>query len=115
MKTKIFSLFLISIFAFGAAFADGNEKTATSQSKAVGTYIMKHIDYPGFAIENDIEAEVRVSFTVNKDGSVNVIQANCVNKELLKYFLDKMENIKFSPDLAENGKVYNFKYKFELL
>ena len=114
MKTKIFSLLLISFFAFSAVFAEEDENATSSQNKAVGTYIVNHIAYPDFAIENEIEAEIRVSFTINEDGQVKVLQSNCVNKELHEYFLEKLNGLVISSEIAEQSKVYYLKYTYKL-
>ncbi len=114
MKTKIIALLVTGLLAMNFAFADGNKKAPKEKPQNPSQIITQKITYPEFAIEQGISAEVRVSFTIDETGHIKVIQANCVNQELLNYFVNELSKIKFDPETVETGKVYYSKYTFSL-
>lgn len=113
MKTGKLVLLFALLLSINFAYATNN--TENNDESKVKEAIKQEITYPEFAIEAKLEGEVLVSFTVNKDGKIDILRTNSVYKELESYVVEKMKTMTVSADEAEIGKTYNMKFSFKLL
>ncbi len=90
MKAKILSIILFCLISINA-FADDGKKTVSKAD--VKQAVKEQIIYPQFALENEIEGEVSVSFIVSKEGKLIVKKINSTNIELNNLIAKKLKNI----------------------
>lgn len=106
MKTKI--LALLFVFLFGSfALKAGNDELSFKQTVA------SKIQYPEFAKDQKLEADVYVSFTVNEDGEININQTNSICNELMDYVKDELKKIKVDSESEVVGKTFYYRFTFK--
>jgi TonB family protein len=108
-------LLIATAILMSVNFAFANTTSDEEKESNVKKAIKQEVVYPEFAIEEKLEGEVLVSFTVNKDGKIDVLRTNSVYKELEGYVIEKMKTMTVNADDAEIGKTYNMKISFKLL
>ncbi|MEO8066519.1 MAG: hypothetical protein ABI599_02375 [Flavobacteriales bacterium] len=94
------TLVLATVFTMGyaraaepPAGAEGN----TTMERALDKELSKHLSFP-LLRNTDMTGEVFVSFVVNKEGKLEVINASSTNDELCAYVLRKLALV----DIGEN-------------
>lgn len=116
MKTKL--LTLLSLIVLGVVrqgFAAG--KVASSKAnEEVAKVVKAKIQFPSFLKADGIEnAQVLVEFTVNENGSLNVLNTNQTDQRVKDYVMGQLENIQVQDADYEEGEVYVLKLNFRLL
>lgn len=112
MKTKITMFAAMLFLGISAAFATTPDSLSTKMDPM--PEIRASIEYPQFASEQGIEGTVYLRLELLENGHVNIIQANCANNELLRYVVDKVETMKFDPEIYKVGEPFNMKFSFTL-
>lgn len=112
MKTKIITLSAMLLMGFSSIFAGNPDGDKTKMEARED--ISLRIDYPEFAIEQDMEGTVYVRLELLENGQVNVIKANSPSNELLRYVVDNLETMHFDPEVYATGEPFNMKFSFVL-
>lgn len=117
MKTRIATLaLLIGLFISATAFA--SEPVPVPASKAVAssvaTLIEDELEYPEFAIEEKLEADVVLELLIEDDGSFNVVAANCVDADLKEHVIETVENMETVQYTQYSGQTVLIKVTYDL-
>ena len=110
MKTKLIAIAAILMLAFSSSYA-GFSKSPSDLEKT----IKSEISFPASAIENQIEGSVFVEFTVNDDGSIEVLNCFSEQGELQCYVFSTLSKLKVIPDDEVVGKTYTMRFDFKLI
>lgn len=113
MKTvKIIAIALILGFSSLTTFAGGPD--AVGNPNNLRKHILQKIDYPDFARSLGVEGSVLVSFEVNKDGFINIVEINASDAILKNHVITKLRSIRLCPFDVNAGQVHNMKFNFHL-
>ena len=74
--------------------------------------INRHMYYPIFA-QQEMHGTVEVSFTINEEGTVKVLNIQSTNPDLVDYVLQKLKKIKLSEDDESVGKTIKYRFVFK--
>ena len=110
MKTKLIAIAAILMLAITSSYANFAKDPADLQK-----IINSQIAFPSSAIEKHIEGAVFVEFTVQKDGSIEVVNCFSTEGELQSYIFTTLSAMKVTPDIDVVGKIYTMRFDFELL
>lgn len=95
-------LLLATVFTFGYTRAAEPVRTISRNSdaleRAVEHALNKHVVFPVLERKHDMTGEVFVSFVVNKEGRLEVLESFSQNEPLRQYVLGKLAKI----DIGEN-------------
>ncbi|MFZ1687170.1 MAG: hypothetical protein WAU70_07100 [Flavobacteriales bacterium] len=96
------ALVFATVFTMGYARAAeppaaGTETTNANMERALDKQLSKHLSFP-LLNKTDMTGEVFVSFVVNNEGRLEVINATSTNDELCAYVLRKLALV----DIGEN-------------
>ncbi|NLJ06065.1 MAG: TonB family protein [Sphingobacteriales bacterium] len=114
---KKFSAILVLVLIAGTSFlsiAKENPGNETNTNAKATQILTKQIEYPAFAKEQKIQGDVYVSFTVNKDGRIENIQANANNEVLKNYVISKLSTSNVAELNNEAGQTIYVKFSFRL-
>jgi TonB family protein len=114
MKKAILMTALFTLVGFSVLHAKDRNKAEESKESMVKETILHKISYPAFASEQNIEGDVYVSLTIDKDGKVNILRTNSAIPELKDCVVEQLQKMKFETENIEDGKVFNFKFTFKL-
>lgn len=106
------SLVIASLFTMGYAHAGGDDRPtknsnsinsttpakATKISKELDRELSKHLVYPLLEREHNMNGVVFVSFVVNKEGKLEILECLSGNPHLQAYVMKKLERV----DLPDN-------------
>lgn len=106
MKIKILALVVI-LLAGSIVTKAGNDELSFKQT------IVSKIQYPEFAKEQKLEADVWVSFTVNENGEITVNQTNSIDPDLMDYVKAELKKIKVNTDNEVIGKTFMYRFTFK--
>jgi len=116
MKKIIMSFVALCFLSLSFVFASENSNPIPVNKKSNVSKILKEmIKYPSFALENNIEGCVHVSFKINNDGQIVIEKTNFLNEELRDYVLKELKEITFSPSDFLIDQTLNIKFSFVLL
>lgn len=108
------ALTLATVFTFGYSraaeppvTADGN----ATMERALDKELSKHLSFP-LLRTNDMTGEVFVSFVVNKEGKLEVINATSTNDELCAYVLRKLALVDIGENPAGTWKTEHVRFTF---
>jgi len=116
MKTKFITLLALIVMGLvSQGFA--SEKTATSKAnEEVAKVVKAKIQYPSFLKADGVKnAQVLVEFTINENGTLNVLNTNETDKRVKDYVMEQLENIQVQDADTEEGEIYVLKLNFRLL
>ncbi len=114
MKTRILSIILVSLISMNFAFAGGEIETVSKAD--VKQAVKIEIGYPDFAIEDRIEGNVLVSFTVGDNGKIILNQINSPDIELKNYVAEKLQRMQLEETKQYNeNDIYTIKFSFILM
>ncbi|MCF8331199.1 MAG: energy transducer TonB [Bacteroidales bacterium] len=109
MNAKLFTLAaIIGLLTFTSVYAD-EDKNLVKQT------VRQQIDYPEFAIEENLEGTVWVEFTVNESGKIKVGQINSACIPLKNYVLNKLEGMEAFKLVDASKEKYQMYFDFHLL
>lgn len=74
--------------------------------------INRHMFYPIFA-QQEMHGTVEVSFMINEEGTVKVLNIQSTNPDLVDYVLEKLKKIKLSEDDESVGKTIKYRFVFK--
>lgn len=106
MKIKILALVVI-LLAGSIVTKAGNDELSFKQT------IVSKIQYPEFAKEQKLEADVWVSFTVNENGEITVNQTNSIDPDLMDYVKAELKKIRVNTDNEVIGKTFMYRFTFK--
>lgn len=105
MERKIIrSLFLLAtVFTMGYTraaepFRLGKANNENKIERSLERELNRHVIYPVMEEKKDMTGEVFVSFVVNTEGKLVVIDCNSANQELRNYVLRRLERV----DIGDN-------------
>ncbi|MBL0052609.1 MAG: hypothetical protein IPP29_14430 [Bacteroidetes bacterium] len=113
MSRIILKSFAVAIFAIATMSVQVNAaSTKTQGEKNLESMITKNIVNQHRDFKNETEAIVRVTFTVNKEGKIQIMEYNSSNTALFDYVQKQLqrENI-YNAEELEN-KVFCYEFKF---
>ncbi|MBT3300843.1 MAG: hypothetical protein HOD63_17590 [Bacteroidetes bacterium] len=114
MKSLILVLSVIFMLSGSVSANKINDPEAKMLSKTkVIKKVKQNVDYPQFAIEQDIRGDVYVSFTLNNDGSINIAEIHSTQVLLKEYVSDELEKITLKKDFVYPDESYIIKFKFD--
>jgi hypothetical protein len=105
MKTRIlrFTLLLAVVLTLGQAhateplFTNTNVAKRSTLERNLDRALNKHLSFP-LLDSKDMTGEVYVSFVIDKEGRVEVLDCNSANEDLREYVLRKLARI----DIGDN-------------
>jgi|GEM_PF-1142155 hypothetical protein len=74
--------------------------------------INRHMFYPIFA-QQEMHGTVEVSFMINEEGTVKVLNIQSTNPDLVDYVLKKLKKIKLAEDDESVGKTIKYRFVFK--
>jgi outer membrane biosynthesis protein TonB len=107
MKRAIILSLTILLATGLSAFAAG--PTGSTVNEEIKKYIDKHMVYPVFQNQN-MEGTVEVSFRINNDGKLNILNIKSSNPDLIDYVVKKLKKIQL--DKADENTGQTIKYRF---
>ena len=60
----------------------------------------------------NIEGTVEVSFKIREDGTLNIVNVNANNPELIQYVITKLKNVRLDPAYRDIGRVIKYRFQF---
>ena len=106
MKIKILALVVI-LLAGSIVTKAGNDELSFKQT------IVSKIQYPEFAKDQKLEADVWVSFTVKENGEITVNQTNSIDPDLMDYVKAELKKIRVNTDNEVIGKTFMYRFTFK--
>ena len=105
MKPRIlrFTLLLATVLTLGPSrateplFANSNVAKRSTLERNLDRALNKHLSFP-LLDSKDMTGEVYVSFVIDKEGRVEVLDCNSANEDLREYVLRKLSRI----DIGDN-------------
>jgi hypothetical protein len=94
------------------AFSKGGEKPNPEESSNLKKLVDKHMVYPVFQKEN-MEGTVEVSFRINKEGKLNILNIKASNPELVDYVVKKLKKIQLDQNDESIGQTIKYRFVFK--
>ena len=124
MKNLGIFLILFSMASLNVGFADGPKKTkanakaekmeATSYH-SLGTQIQGHVKYPAFLMKLEIDGSSKVTFKVNTDRTISVVDVTGENTRINLYVKQQLQNKSVVVPENQLGKTYEVTINFYLI
>lgn len=108
MKTKLFLLIAILMFAITTSFAKGPEANMRQE-------ITAHIEFPKIAAEMQLEGAVFAEFIIGEDGRIEVLNCFSLVGELQSYVFTELAKLKVTPNVELDGKTFLMRFDFKLV
>lgn len=109
MNAKLFTLAaIIGLITFTSVYAD-EDKNLVKQT------VRQEVDYPEFAIEQNLEGTVWVEFAVDENGKIKVEKINSACIPLKNYVLNKLEGMDAFKLVDASKEKYQMYFDFHLL
>jgi outer membrane biosynthesis protein TonB len=110
MKRSLILTLVFLLSLGGSTFASGDEPEKSIKStETIKKMVDKHMVYPIFQIQS-MEGTVEVSFKINDDGEVNILNIKSSNPDLIDYVVKKLKKIKLEE--SDDGSGQTIKYRF---
>ena len=87
------------IFFSANVFANESVRASRAVSRSVASYLKENLDYPKFALDDNIECCVTVEITIQENGSFKVTACNCVYDQMKKEVASNIEKLNKYQDL----------------
>lgn len=114
MKTKKLQTIILIITMIIVGTTKGFSTEPENRTcKKVKTHINKHISYPEFAKEKNINAFVLVEYGVDSVGNVVIKGINASDNEFGKYVESQLQKVKFQSCPFEKDTSFICKYIFQ--
>lgn len=104
---------LSALFIFLATAVMG-KNIITDSKPDFSAKIRSEISYPQFALDQNIQGSVLISFAFDNAGNVHVDEVNASNNDLRNYVVQKISNMKPTKADGVFGKSYNMRFVFRL-
>ena len=110
MNAKLFTLaMIIGLLSFTTAHADEDDTAMLKQT------VKQAIEYPEFAVEENLEGTVWVEFSLTEDGKIKVEQLNSDCIPLKNYVLEELDGMDASKFVDAKKEKYQMHFDFHLL
>jgi hypothetical protein len=109
MKNTILGL---SLLLAAGTLSAGNVSNNFTGNDRIKKQIQKELSFPEFLKGKKEGAEVKVSFTVNKEGKAQIVSVNTEDAALRKYVEAKMKAMQFKQVNDEN-EIHNINLVFK--
>ncbi|NQX91375.1 MAG: energy transducer TonB [Flavobacteriales bacterium] len=109
---KIIAIIFCVVTSFAAFAADGVSDAPSSPKKEISKAINKVMTYP--ILQNQkMQGTVEVSFKIDDDGKVDILQIESSNPDLIDYVVQKLKKIKLKEGKDYNGQTIRYKFVFK--
>jgi len=108
---KLILFALASIFFLTLSFAGNNPEL--EKNKTVLKIIKKELKYPSFIQKKQLNNYVIVSFTIDHQGKINLIQSYSTDEQLRNYVVNELEKIYIKDINTEQTFNLKIVYKVE--
>ncbi len=116
MKTKFITLLALIVMGLVSQGFAGEKTASEKANEEVAKVVKAKIQYPSFLKADGVKnAQVLVEFTINEDGTLNILNTNQTDKRVKDYVMEQMENIQVQDTDTEEGEIYVLKLNFRLL
>ncbi len=116
MKTKFITLLALIVMGLVSQGFAGEKTASAKANEEVAKVVKAKIQYPSFLKADGVKnAQVLVEFTINEDGTLNILNTNQTDKRVKDYVMEQMENIQVQDTDTEEGEIYVLKLNFRLL
>jgi hypothetical protein len=61
----------------------------------------------------NLDGVVEVSFKINAEGKVQILDINSTSQQLSEYVLKKLSTVKLEPGDSQNGKIIRYRFVFK--
>jgi hypothetical protein len=106
---------IIAIIILGTAFATMAGKPEPKQKSSTREVISASIEYPGFAIEEGLQATVSLLVQIQPNGHIQVLQARSCCEKLLQYTVGRLNSMVLSPEQIDSDQPFTLKVSYQLL
>lgn len=87
----------------------GPQKSKDQKTEAVKDSAQVEVKFPATQFQGTVE----VSFKIAEDGTINVVNINANNPELIEYVIAKLEKIQLDPAYRDIGKTIKYRFQFK--
>ncbi len=105
----VIAIFLVLLAVSGSAFAS----TPEQNTGAIRDVIKEAITYPSYTLKNGCEGTVDVTFTLAKDGAIQIKTIDTENEELGEYVKEALEDVYVDDYFYSFNKHYKVTLKFQ--
>ncbi len=91
---------------------DTTQKTFFTQQVDSITLAKDTVQIPAPFESTTFQGTVEVSFKIREDGTLNIVNVNANNPELIQYVITKLENVRLDPAYREIGKTIKYRFQF---
>lgn len=85
------------------------QKPQDQKSKAAKDSTQVEVNFPVTQFQGTVE----VSFRIEADGTVDIVNINANNPELIEYVIAKLQKIKLDPSYQNLGKTIKYRFQFK--
>jgi len=110
MRKLILTCFLLCATLLGyCAIQSGAEDLQKDQNNAEKDSLKSEVTFPAAPFQGTVE----VSFKIEEDGTINIVNINANNPELIEYVIAKLEKIQLDPAYRDVGKTIKYRFQFK--
>jgi len=106
------SILTLSAFSFPSNVEVGKDSDVPTEYSALRKKIDRHVIFPVFQQQN-MQGTVDVSFQIDNDGNLKIIQINSSNPELIDYVLSKLKKIQLDKEDSSIGQTIKYRFVFK--
>lgn len=93
----------------GLQRAPNGDPQKDQKTQTVGDSTQVDVTFPVTQFQGTVE----VSFKIEKDGTINIVNINANNPELIEYVIAKLGKIQLDPAYRDIGKTIKYRFKFK--
>ena len=109
---RILTAGLLVITMITPALASGNEAEGNA---GLSRTISKQLSLPSALVKPDFNAEVKVDFMINADGSVEVLRVHTTNLQLKDHVLKQFKTMHVGNTNIDTQQVYRIPVKYRVI
>ncbi|PCJ28072.1 MAG: hypothetical protein COA97_02005 [Flavobacteriales bacterium] len=106
MKTLVVAIAILGSSLFGSSYAHGSLNINDELKKVIK---FENNELP---IKKNETEFVKVSFIINEDGKVEILEMNYSNENIKSQLIEKLSEIKIEQD-HDSEEVYNYNFTFK--
>jgi hypothetical protein len=106
------SIIVLSAFNLPANASEGLGLGDNTASSSLRRKIDRHVIFPVFQQEN-MQGTVDVSFQIDLEGHLKIIQINSTNPELIDYVVTKLKKIQLDKEDGNVGQTIKYRFVFK--
>jgi len=111
-RVLIFSLVMLLSTAMIAAPTGDEDSKGKPIENTLKKMVDKHMVFPVFQKE-DMEGTVEVSFRINNEGKVNILNIKSSNPDLVDYVVKKLKKIQLDQTDQNIGQTIKYRFVFK--